>query len=300
MALASSAHHRLITQTGIAGSIGVVMAHSDYSKMLDESGINVTLIHSGSHKVEGNPYEALPEDVLQRFQRSTDQLRQAFGQLVSGFTGLSLEAVLATEAATYRGQEAIDVGLADELINGHEAIAYFSDYLSRSGSVSTGATMSTNDATKTTLEQQTPQAGADAGQTLPETTPAAAGAQQAASQPVQHAPTDPAAAAPQSGATMTADQMQARIGGILSLDTAEAYQATAYHLAFNTRLTVEEAQGVLATLPVPATLSSMETGLDRLMANEEQPNLLADQQAGGDQPQGNALLTDYELATGDK
>jgi ClpP class serine protease len=173
MALASSAHHRLITQTGIAGSIGVVMAHSDYSKMLDESGINVTLIHSGSHKIEGNPYEALPKDVLQRFQSSTDQLRQEFGQLVSGFTGLSLEAVLATEAATYRGQEAIDVGLADELINGHEAITYFSDYLSRSGSVITGATMSTNnDTNKSKLEQQTPQKCADTVQTPPATTPA--------------------------------------------------------------------------------------------------------------------------------
>ncbi len=283
MALASSAHHRLITQTGIAGSIGVVMAHSDYSKMLDESGINVILIHSGSHKVEGNPYEALPKEVLQRFQSSTDQLREEFGQLVSGFTGLSLEAVLATEAATYRGQEAIDVGLADELINGHEAIAYFSDYLSRSGSVSTGATMSTKDATKTTLEQQAPQAGADAGQTLPETTPAA-GTQQTASQPVQHAPTDPAAAAPQSGAAMTAAEMQARIGGILNLDEAKAHQDTANHLAFNTQLTVEEAQGVLATLPEPSTTGKMDTALDRAMGSEEQPNLLADQQAGGEQP----------------
>lgn len=300
MALASSAHHRLITQTGIAGSIGVVMAHSDYSKMLDESGIKVTLIHSGSHKVAGNPYEALPDEVLQRFQSSTDQLRQEFGQLVSGFTGLSLEAVLATEAATFRGQEAIDVGLADELINGHEAIAYFSDYLSRSGSVSTGATMSTNDATKTTLEQQAPQAGADSSQTLPEIAPAAEGTQQSASQPVQQTVPDPAAAAPQSGATMTAAEMQARISGILSLDEAKAHQDTANHLAFNTQLTVEEAKGILATLPEPSSSGKMETALDRVMDSEEQPNLLADHQAGGDQPQSNALLTDYELATGDK
>lgn len=300
MALASSAHHRLITQTGIAGSIGVVMAHSDYSKMLDESGIKVTLIHSGSHKVEGNPYEALPKDVLQRFQSSTDQLRQEFGQLVSGFTGLSLDAVLATEAATFRGQEAIDVGLADELINGHEAIAYFSDYLSRSGSVSTGATMSTKDATKTTLEQQAPQAGADAGQTPPATTPKAEGTQQVASQPVQHPQADPAATAPQSGAAMTAAEMQARIGGILNLDAAKTHQDTAHHLAFNTQLTVEEAKGILATLPEPSSSGKMETALDRVMDSEEQPNLLSDHQAGGDQPQGNALLTDYELATGDK
>jgi hypothetical protein len=100
---------------------------------------------------------------------------------------------------------------------------------------------------------------------------------------------------------MTAAQMQARIGGILSLDEAQAHQDTANHLAFNTQLTVEEAKGVLATLPLPSTVGQMNTALDQLMASEEQPNLQADSQTSEDEPpKGNALLADYELATGDK
>lgn len=71
MALASAADRRLITQTGVAGSVGVVMAHASYQERLKEEGIKVTLIHSGAHKVEGNPYEDLPDEVLQRFQRDT-------------------------------------------------------------------------------------------------------------------------------------------------------------------------------------------------------------------------------------
>lgn len=142
MALASAASRRLITQTGIAGSVGVVMAHASYQEQLEQEGIKVTLIHSGAHKVEGNPYEDLPPDVLERFQADTDALRNQFAELVARNLGTTLEAVLATEAACYRGQEAIDAGFADQLVNGHEALAEFSEYLSAPGRViTTGATM---------------------------------------------------------------------------------------------------------------------------------------------------------------
>ncbi|MCV6587500.1 MAG: S49 family peptidase, partial [Marinobacterium sp.] len=100
MALASSAHRRLITQTGIAGSIGVVMAHASYEKHLEDAGIKVTLIHSGAQKVDGNPYGELPADVLAKFQQNSDQLRLEFAQLVSAHMGISVEKILATEAAT--------------------------------------------------------------------------------------------------------------------------------------------------------------------------------------------------------
>lgn len=43
-----------------------------------------------------------------------DATRRMFAQKVS-YTGLSVQAVLDTEAAVYSGQEAIDAGLADEL-----------------------------------------------------------------------------------------------------------------------------------------------------------------------------------------
>ncbi|MED8667667.1 S49 family peptidase, partial [Escherichia coli] len=45
-----------------------------------------------------------------------------FAQKVSAYTGLSVQAVLDTEAAVYSGQEAIDAGLADELVNSTDAI----------------------------------------------------------------------------------------------------------------------------------------------------------------------------------
>ncbi len=251
MALASAAHRRLITQTGVAGSVGVVMAHSSHEEWLKETGIEVTLIHSGAHKVDGNPYNNLSSEVLERFQASTDQLRQEFAQLVADHTGLSVEAVLATEAAVFRGQEAIEVGFADELVNGHEAIASFSEHLSTQGrTISIGATMSKQDVTTQaeTSEQPSPAAGAEA----------------------------PAAAEP--AATVDAGvDMKARIQGITQCEEAQGREETANHLAFETDMSVEDAKKTLATIPLAATdASDMGTSLAAAMAAEKQPEIGAD------------------------
>ncbi|EKJ0816248.1 S49 family peptidase [Escherichia coli] len=120
--LASAASRRLVTQTARTGSIGVMMAHSNYGAVLEKQGVEITLIYSGSHKVDGNPYSHLPDDVRETLQSRMDATRQMFAQKVSAYTGLSVQAVLDTEAAVYSGQEAIDAGLADELVNSSDAI----------------------------------------------------------------------------------------------------------------------------------------------------------------------------------
>jgi signal peptide peptidase SppA len=129
MAIASAADRRYITSTGRTGSIGVVMMHASMEKRLSKEGYEVTLIHSGALKAAGNPYQALPSEVLEMFQAEADSLRQDFVQLVSDHTQLSVEAILETEAAVFTGQSAIDIGLADELVNGHDAVNVFKEYI---------------------------------------------------------------------------------------------------------------------------------------------------------------------------
>ncbi|SEP02675.1 Peptidase family S49 [Salinihabitans flavidus] len=116
-ALASQASRILLPRTGALGSIGVVVMHADLSGKLDQDGMQVTLIHSGQHKVDGNPYAPLAETVRGDIQREIDVLRFLFAETVAtGRAGrLSQEAALATEAATYRGADAVAAGLADEV-----------------------------------------------------------------------------------------------------------------------------------------------------------------------------------------
>ncbi|MAD44280.1 MAG: Clp protease ClpP [Oceanospirillaceae bacterium] len=297
-ALASAAHRRLITQTGIAGSVGVVMAHVSRAKQMDEMGVEVTLIHSGACKVEGNPYQALPDEVRDKFQMSTDKLRQQFAQIVADHTGMSVEAVLATEAGVYTGQEAVDIGFADELINGHEAVQYFSEYLSSQGRIitlgsTTGSAMSdqNNPAAATAGKQQQLQADQSGMTQVAEQPPVNSEAQQSASTPVAQ---QSAAASVDTGAVAA---MRARIGGILQAEEAKGCKETANYLAFNTNLTVEQAIGVMATIPAAPASNQMNTALDKLMESERQPDIDAD---AGDTSAGNALLASYEKATGDR
>lgn len=132
-ALASQADRILLPRTGALGSIGVVVLHADLSGQLDHDGVRVTLIHSGRHKVDGNPYTPLPEGVRDDIQREIDVLRFLFAETVAaGRAGrLSQEAALATEAATYRGVDAVAAGLADEVIDLARGFAAFRQRLAR-------------------------------------------------------------------------------------------------------------------------------------------------------------------------
>lgn len=131
-ALASQADRILLPRTGTVGSIGVVVMHADLSGQLDQDGVCVTLIHSGQHKVEGNPYQPLPESVRDDIQREIDVLRFLFAETVAaGRAGrLSQDAALATEAATYRGTDAVAAGLADEVTDLARGFAGFRQMLS--------------------------------------------------------------------------------------------------------------------------------------------------------------------------
>lgn len=137
-ALASQADRILLPRTGALGSIGVVVLHADMSGQLDQDGVRVTLIHSGRHKVDGNPYEPLPETVRDDIQREIDVLRFLFAETVAaGRAGrLSQAAALATEAATFRGAEAVAAGLADEVTDLARGFSAFRQMLSSTPALS--------------------------------------------------------------------------------------------------------------------------------------------------------------------
>jgi capsid assembly protease len=137
-ALASQADRILLPRTGAVGSIGVVVMHADMSSQLDQDGVRVTLIHSGQHKVDGNPYVPLPDAVRDDIQREIDVLRFLFAETVAaGRAGrLSKEAALATEATIFRGADAVAAGLADEVTDLAGGFTAFRQRLTRTPVIS--------------------------------------------------------------------------------------------------------------------------------------------------------------------
>ncbi|CAM6702116.1 S49 family peptidase [Enterobacter cloacae] len=265
--IASSASRRLVTQTARTGSIGVMMAHSNYGAALKTNGVEVTLIYSGDHKVDGNPYEKLPEDVRADFQTRIDATRQMFAEKVSAYTGMSVQDALDTEAAVFSGQESVDNGLADELVNNTDALGVMREALDRRKKTTIGGTMpspSASAATNNPADQASTQTTTSVEQlTDADTTTAAIAA--------------PADVSAQVSAAVAAEN--SRIMGILNCDEAKGRESQARALAETPGMTVESAQRILAAAPQSAQART-DTALDRLM--ETAPGALAAGSASAD------------------
>jgi signal peptide peptidase SppA len=132
-ALASAAHSIIIPDTGYAGSIGVIALHASYAGMLEKQGVEITILKAGARKADMNPYESLPADVRDAYLTDLELLREKFAGMVGLHRGdrLTTEAALATEAATYSGEAAVDAGLADVVADPHEALAAFIEEINR-------------------------------------------------------------------------------------------------------------------------------------------------------------------------
>jgi signal peptide peptidase SppA len=122
-ALACGATRITVSSTGYVGSIGVICAHWDLSKMLAEAGVKVTLIYAGAHKADGNEYEALPEDVRAEFQAEIDAVYGQFVGLVAAGGRIADKAIRATESRSYLAAEGVRLQLCDVVQSPSDALA---------------------------------------------------------------------------------------------------------------------------------------------------------------------------------
>ncbi|HWU69214.1 MAG TPA: S49 family peptidase [Stenotrophobium sp.] len=91
--IGSAASEFYVTPGGEVGSIGVWTAHQDFSKALEEAGVNVTLISAGQFKVEGNPYQPLGADAQKFMQSRVDDYYGAFTRAVARGRNVPVEQV---------------------------------------------------------------------------------------------------------------------------------------------------------------------------------------------------------------
>lgn len=272
--IASAAEKITVNRTGGVGSIGVVAWHADLSGMLEKMGIKMTPIYAGKHKIDGNQYQALPDDVKKRMQARIDALYGIFVQTVARNRGMEEQAVRDTEALTYSAEEAIEIGLADAVGSLDESVAAFARELNHTG----GSTMSTND-------KQTPEA-------------TAADLEQAK------------AAAHAEGMKEGASNERARVKGILAHAEAADRGTLAAHLAFETNMSVEDAAGMLAVAakeakPETTAAAPGKSAFEKAMDESGGAGVGANAGDGGDSAdadtpdaKASAILRDFGAASG--
>jgi signal peptide peptidase SppA len=289
MALASSADKIFVTPSSGVGSIGVVAMHVDMSKMLSDWGINITFIHSGDHKVDGNPYEKLDPAVKKDIQAGVDKSRAKFVSLVARNLGLDEKVVYDTEARTYRADDALKLGLVHAIAVPSAALQTLIDEDSENddSDVQLSKKETTMDPTQ---GNNTPAAGQPAASVQPAPAANAGTVDQAA---VQKAERD-------------------RVQGILNCEEAAGKSKMANHLAFNTNMSVADAKAMLAVAgteaAAPAPQQPAESGFAAAMNRTGNPQVGADGAVAGQAGNGgdgkpNAaaqIMADYERASGIK
>ena len=220
--IASAANEIVVSATSVVGSIGVVMTHMDRSRQMERQGVKPTLIYSGRHKVDGNPFGPLSEDVQADLQAEVAKFYDQFVSLVDrGRAGMTEQTIRATEARTYIGQDAIERGLADRM-------ASLDEVLNDLSSTARGAKKRSWFGMSKTIE-------------------AAPQAEIAGFSPEAHAAA--VAAARAEGAVAE----RARIGAILRNDAAAGRLDQALAFALETDLAAEQAVKVLSAAPKAAS-----------------------------------------------
>lgn len=105
------------------GSIGVYTMHMSVARLAEQAGVDISVIYSGEHKVDGHPFAPLPDSVRAEIQQEVDDLRLTFArEVAAGRPSLSAKAALDTEAKVFAARDpktgaspAISAKLADRI-----------------------------------------------------------------------------------------------------------------------------------------------------------------------------------------
>lgn len=267
----------VVARTGGVGSIGVVTAHIDYSKMLEKSGIKITFIKNGEHKTDGNPYEPLKDSVEARIQKRIDETAAIFHATVARNRGMDIKDVRATQALTYSADESIKIGLADEVGSWNSAMESFTKSTTNNGRLF--AMSKTNEESASAKEPT---------------------AQETAAQ-IEAAKTEGKAEGVKAGAIAERD----RIKAINNSDEAKTRPLAAMRVALSTDMNVDAAKEFLAGLPEEPKTTKADAGnaFTKAMNTTDNPNVGAtDGNANddGSQNRASSLLASHALVHGKK
>lgn len=121
--IASASDYIVADELSIVGSIGVTSSYLEFSGLLKEYGVGYERLVTGEFKDIGTPYKELTDKERELFMGKLNQIHNFFVEEVAGNRNLSASKVgkLAT-GEIFLGQEAVKLGLVDELGGKDEAV----------------------------------------------------------------------------------------------------------------------------------------------------------------------------------
>ncbi len=122
-AIASAADKIFLPRTGGVGSIGVICMHVDQSQYDKNLGVNYTPIFSGTRKIDFNPHAPLSTTAQIAAQNETERIYELLVKTISRNRGIDQKVVMDTQARLLFGKNAVDTGLADDVIPYHRLLS---------------------------------------------------------------------------------------------------------------------------------------------------------------------------------
>lgn len=121
-AIASCSDKLFVAPSGALGSIGVVAVHMERSIQNEMMGLTYSVFAAGNRKADGNPYEKLAPEAAQKLQISLEKTQETFARRVeNNRPGLTFQQILDTEGQWYDADDALRLGLADEIATYEQA-----------------------------------------------------------------------------------------------------------------------------------------------------------------------------------
>jgi len=160
-ALASAANKVFVSRTGGVGSIGVIAMHVDQSAKDAKDGVRYTAVFAGERKNDLNPHEPISDEAHALLQAEVDRVYRLFVDTVARHRGLDAQAIEATEAGLFFGQDAVTAGLADAVGTFDDALSQLTESLSSSPMAAAARGPFLNLQTESPMNDRTDPAAAD-------------------------------------------------------------------------------------------------------------------------------------------
>jgi protease IV len=123
--VASASDHIIASKFSLTGSVGVLSSYLDFSQLLQRYNISYEKITGGQYKDIGSPYKQLTDDERLILQKKVDLLHTTFLNEITNNRNLSeAQRKEISDALYYTGDEALSLGLIDEIGGKEQAISY--------------------------------------------------------------------------------------------------------------------------------------------------------------------------------
>lgn len=131
--IASSTDYIIANRMSVVGSIGAIASYLEFDGLLDDFNVTYRRLVTGDYKDVGSPFRQMTPEEQERFQIHLDSLHMMFVEDVASFRNKSLEEVdELADGWIYLGQDAVALGLVDDLGTVDTGVLYFEDMFNKS------------------------------------------------------------------------------------------------------------------------------------------------------------------------